>query len=380
MAKVILAFWKYSVERGSNLRSSKDELLQFLEPDTREIDVVVMPDFFLDRLITLECDASSFSILVADVAKRKGGSIDGVAQTDVEGGNAVNTASALAAIGVKVAPIVCTDGLGLEQLRFSFKSSCIDLSHVKIMEKASLTTALELESENGKANVMLRDLGSLADFGPKDLTHDDYELIANSDYVCVFNWAGTRKFGTELARKVFQKVKANGKGKTYFDTADPTPNRGTISALVDNILKTNLVDVLSLNENEAVTYASLIGGFDTSLNGTHFDELALESARFLAKRLNARIDFHATRFSGTFTKKRETIVPAFKVKALRATGAGDAWNAGNILADGNELPDECRLALANAVSACYLSDPTGEHPTKRKLISFLKSHQVMAGI
>ena len=137
---------------------------------------------------------------------------------------------------------------------------------------------------------------------------------------------------------------------------------------------------MSLNENEAVTYASLIGGFDTSLNRTHFDELALESARFLAKRLDARIDFHATRFSGTFTKKRETIVPAFKVKALRATGAGDAWNAGNILADENGLPDECRLALANAVSACYLSDPTGEHPTKRKLISFLKSHQVMAGI
>jgi sugar/nucleoside kinase (ribokinase family) len=99
----------------------------------------------------------------------------------------------------------------------------------------------------------------------------------------------------------------------------------------------------------------------------------MEAARVLAKQLHARIDLHTTNFSATFTKKTEVVVPAFKVKTLRATGAGDSWNAGNILGDGNELSDECRLALANAVAAYYLADPEGTHPTRQKLAKFIKN-------
>jgi sugar/nucleoside kinase (ribokinase family) len=105
-----------------------------------------------------------------------------------------------------------------------------------------------------------------------------------------------------------------------------------------------------------------------------FAELALEAARVLAKRLSARIDLHTTVFSATLRGKQEVVVPTFNVKALRATGAGDAWCAGNILGDCNSLSDECRLMLANAVAACYLSDPEGLHPSKQKLVSFLRTH------
>ena len=79
-----------------------------------------------------------------------------------------------------------------------------------------------------------------------------------------------------------------------------------------------------------------------------------------------------TSFSATFTGKSEVVVPTFKVKALRATGAGDAWNAGNIFADGNGLSDESRLTLGNAVAACYLSSSDGTHPTREELARFLK--------
>ena len=96
----------------------------------------------------------------------------------------------------------------------------------------------------------------------------------------------------------------------------------------------------------------------------------MEAARVLAKHFSARIDLHTTVFSATLKGKQEVVVPTFKVKVLRATGAGDAWNAGNILGDHNGLSDECRLMLANAVSACYLSDADGMHPTKEKLASF----------
>ena len=228
--------------------------------------------------------------------------------------------------------------------------------------------------KNGKANVMLRDLGALAKFGPSDLTDHDYALIDKADYVCVFNWAGTKKNGTKLAETVFCRVKTRGKGKTYYDTADPTPIRDKIPELMQRVLKTSQVDVLSLNENEAICYAAMLNAeISGNQKKRRFDELAMEAARVLAKHLPARIDLHTTVFSATFTKKAEVVVPTFKVKTLRATGAGDAWNAGNILGDANALSDECRLALANAVSAYYLSDLYGAHPTRRKLVKFIEN-------
>ena len=350
-----------------------EELLNFLKKDPEKLSVVVMPDFFFDRLISVNYDVARFSSLIADIAGRKGGSIDGVVQTDIRGGNAVNTASALAALGVNVTPVVCTSKLGLHRIKFYLGKYRLDLSHVKIAEKASLTTALELKRGTGKANVMLRDLGALANFGSSDLAGSDYDLIENADYVCLFNWAGTRKYGTALAETVFNRVKTRGKGKTYFDTADPTPNRDKIPELMRKVLKTSSVDILSLNENEAVSYASLLdANIDEQRGKRRFDELAMDAARVLAKQLSARIDLHTTVFSATFTGKNEVVVPAFKAEVLRATGAGDSWNAGNILADANGLSDECRLALANAVAAYYLSDSQGLHPTRRKLARFVR--------
>jgi sugar/nucleoside kinase (ribokinase family) len=141
---------------------------------------------------------------------------------------------------------------------------------------------------------------------------------------------------------------------------------------MDKVLKSNKVDILSLNENEALTYANQL---DETLEekkvSVKFAELAMEAARVLANHFSARIDLHTTDFSATLKGKEEVAVPTFKVNPLRATGAGDTWCAGNILGDHNGLSDECRLMLANAVAACYLSDPTGQHPTKQKLEAFL---------
>jgi len=352
----------------------KSELLSFLKATSKKLDVVVLPDFFLDRLISVDCDVTDFFSMVKAVADRKGGSIDGIAQTDIRGGNSINTASALAALGVTVTPIVCTSKLGLQQIKFHLNRYGVDTSHVKLSAKASVTTALEFKAETGKANVMLRDVGSLADFDPSSLTDADYDLVERADYVCLFNWVGTRKFGTTLAQAVFGRVKAKGKGKTYYDTADPTPNSAKMPELIEKVLKTRQLDVLSVNENEAISYAALLDSEMSVQRGKlRFEELAMEAARVLAKHLQARIDLHTTSFSATLTAKGETVVPAFKIKALRATGAGDAWNAGNILGDGNGLSDECRLALANAVAACYLADPNGEHPTRQKLAKFIEN-------
>jgi sugar/nucleoside kinase (ribokinase family) len=347
------------------------EEIKFLKSEIEELNAVVMPDFFLDRLINLDYEAKDFSKILGNVIKRKGGSIDGVEQTELRGGNAINTASALAALGIKVTPIVCTSKFGLQLLKFYLKPRMVNFSHIKIFKKLSITTAMELTTDYGKVNIMLRDVGALANFGPHNLDDEDFETIENADYVCVFNWTGTRRFGTELAKTVFHHVKTKGKGKTYYDTADPIPNKGKLLKLVKTVLQSKHVDILSVNENEAICYASLLNSKIEKLRKRlKLEELAKESARILASRLSARVDLHTTNFSATFTKKGETFVPVFQVPVLRATGAGDAWNAGNILGDAHGLSDGSRLALANAVAAYYISNPNGSHPTRRQLIKF----------
>ena len=350
-----------------------EELLAFLKDDLNDFSVVVMPDFFLDRLVSVKKTWRSLSEDVGKVAERKGGSIDSIEQAELRGGNAINTASALTTLGVHVIPIACTDNLGVRLIKFFLKTSKADLSHIKTVDKASMTTAFEFNSQGKKVNVMLRDIGSLMDFGPSSFDESDFTAIENADYVCVFNWAGTRRFGTELARTVFRHAKTRGNGKTYYDTADPTPNKAHIPELMRNVLQDTHIDVFSVNENEAICYASHLSEETAKLAKTlQFEELAKESAKALASHLSARVDLHTTGFSATFTKKRETIVPSFKVQALRVTGAGDAWNAGNILGDAHGISDECRLALANAVAAYYISNPEAKHPTRKQLAEFIK--------
>jgi len=353
-----------------------EELLRFLErsKEGRSFSVVVMPDFFIDRFISYEGDIQDFCKVLFDIAGRKGGSINGIRQMDFRGGNAANTAAALAVLGVKVHPIIHTSPLGLNLLKHYLQSCEMDLSCVKAEGKTSITTAIELIHEKEKVNIMLRDVGSLAKFGPSDLTSRDYQLLEEADYLCVFNWAGTRLYGTELARTMFSHVKKKGRGKTYYDTADPTPNRGKISTLMREVLSTDLVDILSLNENEAIQYASQLSPqkVEKLQKSMKLDKLAKDCARMLAQNLSTRIDLHATTYAGTFRKNKETMVPALKVAVRRITGAGDAWNAANLYADANEFPDKLRLGFANTVAAYYISNQRPEHPTLPQLKNFVR--------
>ena len=349
----------------------KDLARALKETKPRKFTVVVMPDFFIDRLVTYQGDLKQFSTALAKVAERRGGNIHGVKQTELRGGNAANTAAALGSLGASVYPIITTDAFGLHFLEFYLGPLGVDLSHVKSDGRIGLTTALEITNRGERVNVMMGDLGSLPEFGSEDLVEEDFRLLQQVDYVGVFNWAATSKQGTRLTEAVFKYVKEEGRGKTYFDSGDPVPNKMSLPKLLRNVLKTRLLDILSVNENEAFQYASL---FDRSVvhlrKVVDHNEVAKECARILARNLTARVDLHTSAFSGSFTRENEVIVPAFSVRSLRSTGAGDSWNAGNIYGDALKLPDSCRLILANAVAGYYVSSSSAEHPTLQRLIEF----------
>jgi len=348
-----------------------NDLLQCLKrAKSLRFNVVVMPDFLIDRLATYPGEVEQFSQMIAEVASRSGGDIHEVKQIELRGGNAANTAAALATLGAKVYPIIKTSPLGLHMLKFYLEPFGVDLSHVKADGEIALTTAFELTHRGEKVNIMMGDQGSLPNFGPKDLIEDDFQLLREADYVCVFHWAALTQ-GTELAENVFRYVKKKGKAKTYYDTGDPSPNKDDIPKLVKKVLVGKIVDIFGVNENEAFMYASQLNPKVKRLRKKlEHHELAKKCAQILAKHISARIDLHTSAFAGSFTKENEVVVPAFKVPALWSTGAGDAWNAGNIFGDALGLPGSCRLTLANAVAAYYISSPTAEHPTLSRLIEF----------
>ncbi len=349
----------------------KDLLRVLQRTKPREFKVIVMPDFFVDRFVSYQGNLRQLSAALGEVADRKGGNIHGVEQIELRGGNAANTAAALASLGAIVYPIIATDALGLHLLKFYLRNLGVDLSYVKDDGRIALTTAFELVHGKERVNIMMGDLGSLPAFGPKNLTGKDFKLLQEADYVGVFNWAATSRSGTELAETVFRYVKEESKAKTYYDSGDPTPNRQNIPKLLNKVLKTRLVDVLSVNENEAFQYASRIDDKVKRLkNKVDSHEVAKECARILARHLSARVDLHTAAFAGSFTCENEVVVPTFPIKALHSTGAGDAWNAGNIYGDAVKLPDSCRLTLANATAAYYVSNPAAQHPTIPRLIEF----------
>ncbi len=124
-----------------------NELDSFLKSENGKTSVVVMPDFFLDRILCLNWNTKTFSEKLENVAQRKGGSIDGLKQAELRGGNAINTASALIELGANVTPIVCTDTVGLQLIRLYLKSGNVDLSHVKTGARITIENEREVSGE-----------------------------------------------------------------------------------------------------------------------------------------------------------------------------------------------------------------------------------------
>lgn len=313
-----------------------------------ESKVVVMPHFCVDNLIRFKGSNQLFMDSFQSIVKQGGGNIP-VSQVIQVGGKAANCANALAALGIKPFLIAKTNDLGYILLKHFFPENNVDISHVKRDGELAFTSSIELD----EANVMISDPGSLSEFGPEYLTQDDEDLIMDADFVLISDW-GLNNKGSELAKHVFQLVKDNGKGNTFFDPGDPSPKGESmdkeIMKLIKDVIGSGLVDVFSLNLQEAEKFQ----GID-----------------FL--RTVSRVDLHTRDYATSFFGFRDIEkIPAFDVKSLRLTGAGDAWNAGNIFGEILDLSDELRLLLANSVAAYYIADSHGKHPSIPKLIEFLE--------
>lgn len=322
-------------------------------------NIVLLPDFFVDHFLNFG-DFNDNMTKLKNIYNQGGGNIPGINQKINQGGNASNTALALAKLGFSSHLICRTDEFGLYLLNYFLGRNGVNLSRVKTDGKLAITTALEFGTKH--TNIMIGDVGSVINFSFNILNKEDKELISKSDLICITNW-NLNKMGTELAVDALKFAK-NNNVKTFFDSGDPSSRKSEISDLINKVLTNPNLDILGLNEVELSYYS----GFEIKT----VDD-AIKAITSLKKKINARIDLHATNFSCSFDEKF-TIIPTLDIeKKYRSTGAGDIWNAGNIFADILKFENDERLFFANAVACFYITSLETLPPNIENIKNYITS-------
>ncbi|OQX22699.1 MAG: hypothetical protein BWK75_00060, partial [Candidatus Altiarchaeales archaeon A3] len=301
---------------------------------------VFMPHFCIDILAKFEGNSDAIINYIASFEDFKNPSdFQNTANTSAhletkntvkEGGKATNSAFAIASLGIESAIIAETNDIGytlLKNFKRKFHLKNLDISHINTDGNLATTCAIETANKN----IMMSDADSLKNFGTKNLTEDDFELIKHSEIVAISDW-GLNEKGSELAKAVFKFAKSNNV-RTFFDPGDPAPKikKGIdVSEEIKEIL--NFVDFLSVNEDEFVRY---------------------KLSDFKGK---TKIIYHTAKFSSVICEGKETArANSFVVGVRRLTGAGDTFNSGFIFGEMKNFEENEKLILANAVAAYYIS-------------------------
>lgn len=331
------------------------------EIDPAQYHVVTLPDFFLDHFVRVPPWDQALPAWKA-VHAQGGGNVPTPHQHFQAGGNAANTALALARLGVHTHLVTRTDAFGLAVLESSLGRHGVDLRHARPDGRLSITTAIEFQ-ESRPANLMLSDPGSLAEYGPEMLDANDWTLLEAADLVLVANWSQNRK-GTALLEEIARFAR-RAKTTVMLDTGDPSHRKEDLPTLRERVIPLAELDVFAMNENELrqLCGKSLAEG----------DEERHAAEQLAAQRKGNWLDLHTARFAATYGPKGKAHVPTFRVRPVRVTGAGDSWNAGNILGHVAGLAPDDRLALANAVAGLYVGGEEGIAPTLESVIRFLES-------
>jgi ribokinase len=333
--------------------------------------ITVMPDFFVDRIIRLQSKEDFFNSL-SEKARTGGGSIRGISTLDVKGGNAVNIAYSLAKLGMKTSLFTIADEIGLSVLRHVFSKFDGNKINLRITKgKHGHTTAFEFSTDkcsSSKVNVMVSDVGDNINFGPDRITsEEDLSILKNSDGVMVVNWGSNLK-GSQLSEYVF---KNSPKALHFVDPADIENRKDDFLVTLRQI--SQFTDVLSINENECNSLLSAIG-FPPLIpqNGSYTVDNIKNAAMMLAKEIGISIDLH-TRNGAAWSNGNEIVfVHPIMVEPKTLTGAGDTWDAADIVGYLAGLEPKERLLFSNAYASLYVRNPFGEPASLREVVDMLE--------
>ena len=327
--------------------------------------IVVMHDFFVDRIIRLE-SKENLSGALSEKAKVGGGSIRGIPTTDVKGGNAVNIAYSLAKLGAKVSLFTVADEMGSIMIRQTFAQFGDKVTLRIANGRTGLTTCFEFPHEDTRVNVMVSDVGDNESFGSERINSEaDRTILKNADGVMVVNWA-TNINGTELAEFSFKN------SPSAFHFLDPADIETRKHDFRDSLVKlSGVTDCLSINENECNSLADALG-FGQVLGCVYSVEEVKQAAKRISESVGISTDLHTKVGTAWSNGKESAFAHAIKVDAKRLTGAGDTWDAADIIGYLAGLHPQERLLFANCCASLYIRDPNGEPPSMNKAFEMIE--------
>ena len=323
--------------------------------------VVVLNDFFLDRIVKIS-DIEKIYRQIAEKSKF-GGSIRGISQKDLKGGNATNVAYALARLGCPVTLITVADKASATLLKETF-SEFQKTSLFVIEGKPGRTTALEFHNGSEIVNIMLSDLGDNENFGPERLGPKEQEVIKKSDAVIVTNWASNEK-GTELCKFVFEK---SSRALHFLDPADIQTRSDEFKKAIGEL--DPFLDSLCINENECNILLNQFG-----LEAISGMEETKKLILNLSKKVSVSIDLHVSSGAYWSNGKEVDFAKSFPTEPNFITGAGDVWDAANIVGYLANLDPYERLIFANGASSLYIGNPQGIPPTLNDVLALVSKKQ-----
>lgn len=334
-----------------------------IQEDLGKFSVSVLPDFFADRILYVP-SIKKLLRAIEQKAGSGGGSLRGYQQREIKGGNAANLAFALARLGLATNLFIIGDKIATG-LMADHPRNC----NVRVIEgKPGYTLAVEFPYRGKRVNVMVSDVGDLADFSGDSLSKADLKAIADSDCIALVNWSSNSK-GNDLAQMAFSLHKRHDR-LNFLDPADLSDTETRIRGLIERVAGRGLLDVLSINENESRILSSSLS---TSRLPRDYNA---EAVRRIAKSLNdiigVNIDIH-TPIGSASAINGETFWSDVvgKVDGI-VTGAGDVWDAGDIAGYLVGIEPEGRLNLANSCAYLYLASKDARPPTLREVFEFAR--------
>ena len=181
----------------------------------------------------------------------------------------------------------------------------------------------------------------------------DIEGVKNASHIHMTGYEGSKNHAAYLS--LLKRVKAETEATVSFDLGwDPT---GEWNPQIKELFP--YIDVLFMNETEAIHYGRT--------------KTAQEAAREFAKDCDRVVIKLGSSGSLAIENGKEVFLPAYRVKAVDTTGAGDSFNAGFVYGflTGKGL-EEC-LACGNACGALNVTAYGGNtgFPDKEGLKEFM---------
>lgn len=283
-----------------------------------------------------------------------GETVSGASFHVFEGGKGANQAVAVARLGHPVSMVakVGDDEFGA-RLRNSLQAAGVGVDAVSVAKGVSSGVAAITTDRQGQNSIVVIP-GANGRLLPSDLDNATPTLRS----------AGMILTQLEIPMETVRHLARLAKKFRVPLMLDPSPAQPLRPRFLRDIT------YLTPNETEA---NSLCGGREQVIDPSNAHLFAKELLRSGPRNIIIKMGKQGSYLAGPKSKGR--FVPAFKVRAVDSTAAGDAFNGGLAVAlmQGNKLPKAARFASAVAALSVRRKGAQPSMPTAEQVNSFLKS-------